>query len=61
MQKRVNIAGIATLLGYSVRHTRDHVTKRPDFPKPIIALSTHNRWWSEVEVLRWAERVSQAA
>lgn len=60
-QKRIDTAGIALLLDYSVRHVRDHITKRPDFPKPAINLSQRHRLWNEVDVLRWRDSVSQAA
>lgn len=59
--ERIDTAGIAALLGYSVRHARDYVTKKPDFPKPSVSLSFRHRLWDKADVLKWAERVSQAA
>lgn len=60
-QKRIDTAGIAQLLGYSVRHVRDQITKRPDFPRPSVNLSQRHRLWNEVDVLLWRDTVSQAA
>lgn len=59
--KRINTEGIAALLGYSRRHVTEVITKRPDFPPPVIATSSRNRWWDETHVLRWVREVSQAA
>lgn len=60
-QKRIDTAGIAAILGYSVRHVRDQIAKRPDFPRPAVNLSQRHRLWNEVDVLRWRDTVSQAA
>jgi len=59
--KRIDTAGIAQMLGYSRRHVTDVITKRPDFPRPVIATSQKNRWWDETQVMRWVQQVSQAA
>lgn len=61
MQKTVDTAGIAAMLGYKRRYVTDVITKRPDFPKPVFALSQKNRRWSELEVQGWMRDVSQAA
>jgi len=52
---------IAALLGYSAKYVRDNLTKRPDFPKPVIRLSTQNVRWLESDVMTWVRNVSQAA
>ena len=61
LSERIDTAGIAVLLGYSVRHVRDYVTKLPEFPAPSVNLSPKHRRWDKVDVLSWSERVSQAA
>ena len=61
MSKRLDTAGIAQLLGYSRTYVTDKVTKRPDFPKPVIALNRKHKFWEESDVMKWVERVSQAA
>ena len=50
----IDTAGIAALLGVCRRHVTERVTKRPDFPAPIIDVSRKMRRWSESEVLKWA-------
>lgn len=59
--EKIDTAGIAALLGYSVRHVRDYVTKLPEFPAPSVNLSPKHRRWNKADVLGWSERVSQAA
>jgi len=54
-------AEIADLTGYSIRYVRDNLTKRPDFPKPVMRLSTQNVRWAEADVLKWIKSVTQAA
>ena len=46
---------IANLLGLSARHVTERITKRPDFPRPVINVSSHTRRWSLVDVKRWAQ------
>jgi len=59
--RTLNRAEIAALLGYSAKYVRDNLTKRPDFPKPVIRLSTQNVRWLESDVMTWVRNVSQAA
>lgn len=59
--KRLDTAGIAQLLGYSRAYVTDRITKQPGFPKPIISLSRRHRFWSEVDVMQWVQKVSRAA
>lgn len=61
MIKKIDTAGIAQLLGYSRTYVTDKVTKRPDFPKPVIALNQKHKFWNESDVIQWVEKVSQAA
>ncbi len=50
---RLDTAGIAKLLGCSRDHVTNRVTKRPDFPAPIINVSQKTRYWSLADVQRW--------
>lgn len=52
----IDTAGIATLLGVCRRHVTERLSKRPDFPRPIINISQKTRRWSRSEVLSWAKR-----
>ena len=61
MQKRISTEGIAEMLGYTRKHVTDNIIKRPDFPKPAIAISQRNRQWNESDVIAWINKVSQAA
>jgi len=54
-------ADIVQITGYSAKYVRDNLTKRPDFPKPVIRLSTQNVRWLESDVMTWVRNVSQAA
>jgi len=61
VMRTLNRSEIAALLGYSAKYVRDNLTKRPDFPKPVIRLSTQNVRWLESDVMTWVRNVSQAA
>lgn len=50
---RIDTAGIAQMLGCSRRHVTNRVTKRPDFPRPIINVSQKTRFWALADVQRW--------
>lgn len=50
---RIDTAGIANLLGCSRQHVTNRLTKRPDFPRPIINVSQKTRFWSLADVQRW--------
>lgn len=50
---RLDTAGIAQLLGCTREHVTNRVTKRPDFPPPIINVSRKTRYWSLADVQRW--------
>lgn len=58
--KTVDTAGIAALLGLSREHVTDRLTKRRDFPKPVINLSRRTRRWRERDVLAYAGGKRQA-
>ena len=59
--RTVTRADIAQMTGWSYRHVAERITKHPNFPKPVIRLSTQNVRWSEADVREWIRRVSQAA
>lgn len=44
---------IARMLGLSRVHVVSRITKRPDFPAPIVNLSQRLRRWSRAEVEAW--------
>lgn len=51
---RIDTSGIAQILGCTRRHATNTITKRPDFPKPVINVSQKTRFWSLADVQRWA-------
>lgn len=57
----MNTAQIAAMLGVSRAHATDRITKRPDFPKPVLNLSSRVRGWSRAEVYKWAQKVTAKA
>lgn len=52
---RIDTEGIARILGCTRRHVTNTLTKRPDFPRPIINVSQKTRFWSLTDVQRWAQ------
>lgn len=50
---RVDTEGIAQILGCTRQHVTSRLTKRPDFPKPIINVSRKTRFWALADVQRW--------
>ena len=55
-QQRVellNTEGIAMMLSLSRTHVVGRLTKRPDFPAPIINLSQRVRRWLRSDVESW--------
>ena len=53
--KLVGTQDIAQYLGLSREWVTDNVTKRPDFPQPVINLSRKTRKWSWEDVIKWAQ------
>ena len=45
---------VAQLLGVSRAHFTDKLSKRGDFPKPVVNVSQRLRRWSLAEVQKWA-------
>lgn len=58
--KTVDTADIAKMFGFSRGHVTDRLTKRPDFPKPVINISPRTRRWSERDVLAFAQGKPQS-
>ncbi|WP_312132029.1 helix-turn-helix transcriptional regulator [Diaphorobacter nitroreducens] len=52
---RVDTAGIAAMLGCTRHHVTARLTKRPDFPAPIINLSQKMRYWRTADVLAYIQ------
>ena len=55
MSDRWDIKSIAEFL-IQPKHARDKVTKKPDFPKPVVNASRRIRFWAAEDVKRWAQR-----
>ena len=60
MNDLIDTMGIAQLLGLTRDYTTDRVIKRPDFPKPRIAISQKTKRWAREEVERWASSPKSA-
>lgn len=46
---------IASYLGLTRRYVTDQLTKRRDFPKPVLNVSQRTRRWAADQVRRWAQ------
>ena len=51
--KLIGTQEIAQIVGVSRKHVTDRIVTRPDFPKPVIALSQRVRKWAEDEVMAY--------
>ena len=58
--RTIDTEGIAALLGLTRQHVTDRLTKRRDFPRPVIDLSRRTRRWREADVLAWAKGKGRA-
>lgn len=54
--ERWPVQKVAEFLGISPRHTRETVTKKPDFPRPVVNASQRIRFWNAEDVKRWAAK-----
>lgn len=61
MTAMLDTAQIATMLGMTREYVTDRLTKRPDFPKPRIALSRKMKRWAEADIRQWMEKQAQPA
>lgn len=50
----IDTQAIAELLGVSRQHVTGRITKRPDFPRPVMDLSRRLRRWRLDDVIEWA-------
>lgn len=49
-------ADIAEMLNIEQRYVSESLEKRPDFPRPVLALSTRLKRWARDDVQRWLEQ-----
>lgn len=49
----IDTKAIAAMLGVTRAHCVGRIVKRPDFPKPAIAVSQRLKRWRKNDVLRW--------
>lgn len=52
---RWKLEHIAAFLEYSLRHVRDNLAHRQDFPRPIIRVG-NRRFWKPADVIEWASK-----
>lgn len=55
----IDTAGIASLLGCTRQHVTYKITKRADFPAPVVDLTRRIRRWDRSEVERWIKASRQ--
>jgi predicted DNA-binding transcriptional regulator AlpA len=53
MNDLIDTKDIAQMLGVTRAHCVGRIVKRPDFPKPAVALSQRLKRWRKVEVMKW--------
>lgn len=51
-KQHMDYIDIAKYIGVSVEHTRNRLTKRPDFPRPAIHISQKLIRWNMEEVIK---------
>lgn len=61
MSNEIDAGKVAQLLGVSRQHFTDRISKRSDFPRPVVNFSPRSRRWRFDEVLRWRQGQLQAA
>lgn len=54
MAELMDTGDIAKLLGLSREHVTDRLTKRHDFPAPVMDVSQRLRRWAAADVRAWA-------
>lgn len=59
MNNEIDASAVAQLLGVTRQHFTDRISKKPDFPKPVVNFSARSRRWRFDEVMRWRERPSK--
>lgn len=56
MSELIGIQDISMVLNVSHAYVRDRIVKRPDFPRPSIALSQKCRRWSRDAFEDWVRK-----
>jgi predicted DNA-binding transcriptional regulator AlpA len=56
MTDLMTIDDISTALNLSHAYTRDRLVKRPDFPRPAVALSQKCRRWNRDDFNAWLHK-----
>lgn len=59
MSELLTIDDMGAQLGMTRDYVRDKIVKRPDFPRPALALSQKHRRWSRADFDRWVKRQAQ--
>ena len=54
MSQWIDSQKAAELLGVTREHFTDRLSKRPDFPAPVINFSQRSKKWMLSDVLAWA-------
>lgn len=57
MSALIDTGQIAELLGVTRQHVTNRLTKRPDFPAPVLNRSRRLRKWKEADVWAWMRGV----
>lgn len=62
----IDTGDIARMLGITREHVTDKMTKRPDFPRPVVNINRRLRRWEREDVEQWmrgrdADQSSRAA
>jgi predicted DNA-binding transcriptional regulator AlpA len=53
MNDLLDTKDIAQMLGVTRAHCVGRIVKRPDFPKPAVALTQRLKRWRKAEVMKW--------
>ena len=53
MNDLIDTKDIAQMLGVTRAHCVGRIVKRPDFPKPALAVSQRLKRWRKAEVMKW--------
>jgi predicted DNA-binding transcriptional regulator AlpA len=61
MSALIDTGQIAERLGLNREYVTDKLTKRPDFPRPVVNLSRKLRRWSEADVMAWLAKNNRRA
>lgn len=56
MTDLITLEDISTVLNLSHAYTRDRLVKRPDFPRPALALSQKCRRWNRGDFEKWVSK-----